>query len=43
MVTDKKQCEEEADPMASIAICKEPSVPFLNPTESGASERRQKN
>lgn len=33
MVTERKQCEAEADPIASIAICKDPSVPFLNPTE----------
>ena len=31
LVTDKKACELEADPIASMAIWSEPSVPFLNP------------
>lgn len=31
LVTDKNACELEADPIASMAIWSEPSVPFLNP------------
>lgn len=31
-VTERKAWEAEEEPIASMAICKSPDVPFLNPT-----------
>ena len=32
LVTERKQCGQEEETMASTAICRLPLVPFLNPT-----------
>lgn len=32
LVTERNECDALAEPMASMAIWREPSVPFLNPT-----------